>query len=87
MLRPPKTWLVESILATFFCCLPFGVVGIVYAASVSTKFNAGDIDGAIKASQQAGKWTRWSLWIALAGIFIYIVSLLALGTFTKMRFF
>lgn len=25
----PKTWLVESILVTLFCCLPFGIVGIV----------------------------------------------------------
>ena len=28
----PKTWLVESILVTLFCCLPFGIVGIVNAA-------------------------------------------------------
>jgi len=27
----PKSWFVESILVTLFCCLPFGVVGVVYA--------------------------------------------------------
>src|SRR5574344_900091 len=28
---PPKTWLVESILVTILCCLPFGIVGIINA--------------------------------------------------------
>ena len=32
----PKTWLIESILATLFCCLPFGIVGIVNAARVNS---------------------------------------------------
>ena len=29
---PPKTWLVESIVATILCCLPFGFAGIVNAS-------------------------------------------------------
>ncbi len=28
---PPKNHLVEAILVTLFCCLPFGIVGIVNA--------------------------------------------------------
>ena len=32
----PRTWLVESILITVLCCLPFGIVGIVYASKVSS---------------------------------------------------
>ena len=53
--RPPKTWLVESILATLFCCLPFGIAGIVNAAKVESRFFAGDTEGALRASQEAGK--------------------------------
>ena len=30
----PKTWMVESVLATIFCCLPFGIVGIINASKV-----------------------------------------------------
>ncbi|MFT6279772.1 MAG: hypothetical protein ACJAU0_002607 [Flavobacteriales bacterium] len=54
---PPKNWLVESILVTIFCCLPFGIAGIVYAAKVESKFDAGDIDGAQNAANEAKKWT------------------------------
>ena len=43
---PPKTWLVESILVTLFCCLPFGVVSIIKSAEVNGKVASGDIDGA-----------------------------------------
>ncbi|MDD4055787.1 MAG: CD225/dispanin family protein [Bacteroides sp.] len=28
---PVKTWLVEAILVTLFCCLPFGIIAIVYS--------------------------------------------------------
>ena len=41
---PPKNYLVESILVTIFCCMPFGVVGLVFAAQVNSKFEAGDVD-------------------------------------------
>jgi len=74
----PKTWLVESILVTIFCCLPFGIAGIVNAANVSSRFNAGDIEGANRASKQAGKWTKWAFWLGLAGIIIYIIAIIVI---------
>ena len=80
----PKTWLVESILVTLFCCLPFGIAGIVNAANVSSKFSAGDIEGAERASLQAGKWTKWAFWVGLTGIIIYIIAMVALGGFTAL---
>ncbi len=79
----PKTWLVESILVTLFCCLPFGIAGIVNAANVSSKFSSGDIEGAERASQQAGKWTKWAFWVGLIGSLIY-VAILALGGFAAL---
>jgi hypothetical protein len=80
----PKTWLVESILATLFCCLPFGIAGIVNAANVSSKYSVGDIEGAKRASQQAGKWTKLAFWLGLAGILIYIIAMVALGGFAAL---
>ena len=82
--QQPKTWLVESILVTLFCCLPFGIAGIVNAANVSSKFSAGDIEGAKIASQLAGKWTKWAFWTGLAVILIYIISMVALGGFAAL---
>lgn len=67
----PKNWLVESILVTIFCCLPFGIAGIVFASQVNTKFDAGDHAGALKASQDAGKWTKIGFFVGIACIVIY----------------
>ena len=69
----PQTWLVESILVTLFCCLPFGIAGIVNAANVSSRFSAGDIEGAIRASKQAGKWTKWGFFSSLIGVALYFI--------------
>ena len=59
---PPKNWLVESILVTIFCCLPFGIAGIVFASQVNSKAAAGDYTGAMEASRNAAKWTKIGFW-------------------------
>ena len=58
-------YLVQAILVTLFCCLPFGIVSIVYAAQVNTKLGAGDYAGALDASQKAKTWSLWSFGIGL----------------------
>ncbi len=79
MLTPPKNWLVESILVTLFCCLPLGIVGIVNASQVSSKFASGDHNGALEASRNAAKWTKLGFWIGLGILILYIIAILALG--------
>lgn len=61
----PKNWLVESILATLFCCLPLGIVGIINAAKVNSTYDAGDVAGALKASGEAKKWTKLAFILGL----------------------
>jgi len=75
----PKNWLVESILVTIFCCLPFGVVGIVFASQVNSKYDTGDYEGASKASKEAAKWTKIGFFIGLAVIVCYALFILVLG--------
>ena len=70
---PPKNWLVESILVTLFCCLPFGIVGIVNAANVNAQFDAGDYAAAEKASKEAGKWTKIGFWVGLGCIVLFFM--------------
>lgn len=77
--QPPKNWLAESILVTLFCCLPFGIAGIVNAAQVSSKFASGDYDGAARASQEAGKWTKIGFWVGIGVIALYILFFIVLG--------
>ncbi len=66
------TYLVHSILATLFCCLPFGIVGIVYAAQVDSKVSAGDINGALDSSRKAKNWTLAAFICGLVGIVAWL---------------
>ena len=54
----PKTWLVESILVTLFCCLPFGIVGIIQASKVNSLYMQGLHDEAEETSKSAGKLNK-----------------------------
>ena len=65
--------LVGAILVTLFCCLPFGIVSIVYAASVNGKVASGDIEGAQVASQKAMKWLKIAF---VSGIIVQVLNVL-----------
>lgn len=78
-LLPPKNWLVESILVTLFCCLPFGIAGIIFATQVNTKFQVGDHAGALQASKDAAKWTKIGFFVGLGVIVLYILAVFAFG--------
>lgn len=75
----PKNWLVESILVTLFCCLPFGIAGIVNAANVNSKYAAGDYLGAQAASAAAGKWTKIGFFCGIGVMIIYVIFFVVLG--------
>lgn len=68
-LRPPMppTYLFWSILATLCCCLPAGIVAIIYSANVSSKYYAADYEGAKRTSRQAEIWIIVSI---VAGIIV-----------------
>lgn len=80
MLVPPKTWLIESVLVTLFCCLPFGIVGIVNATKVETLWYSGQHEAALKASQDAAKWVKIAAITGFAIAFFYIL-ILVFGVF------
>lgn len=64
---PVNNYLVPAVLTTLCCCLPGGVVAIIYAAQVNSKLAAGDIAGAMDSSRKAKMWC----WIAAgAGIVV-----------------
>jgi hypothetical protein len=72
----PKNYLIESILVTMCCCQPLGIVGIVFASQVNSKFNTGDYEGAKQASKEAKKWITWGF---IAGLVISTIVLLLYG--------
>ena len=65
---PPHVpnYLVQAILVTLFCCVPFGIVSIVYAAQVNGKVALGDMEGARRTSRSAKNWAWISFGVGLA---------------------
>jgi hypothetical protein len=72
-------YLVQSILVTLFCCLPFGIVSIVYAAQVNSKLAAGDYAGALDSSQKAKTWSMWSFIIGLVFTVGYFILMMVMA--------
>ena len=64
--------LVEAILVTLCCCLPFGIVSIIYATQVNTKRDMGDIAGALEASNNAKKWAMIGAGVGVVWLIIVI---------------
>jgi len=76
-LRPQvANHLVWAILTTLFCCLPAGIVSIVYASKVDKLLALGDIEGARQASKNAATWAIVSA--AVIGVLVGIWMLLVL---------
>lgn len=75
----PKNWMVESILVTIFCCLPFGIVGIINAAKVNSEWAAGRFAEAERASKEAGKWTKIGFFVGIGLLVLYLVFYFVLG--------
>ena len=64
----PPTNLVWAIISTVLCCLPAGIVAIVYALKVTNKYREGDLEGAKRASE-VGAW--WCIAAIVLGIICY----------------
>ncbi|CAM5163732.1 unnamed protein product [Eretmochelys imbricata] len=67
--RPPKDYMVESVLVTIFCCLLTGVIALVYSHETRAALNRGDLIQAKLASKKARSLVLFSL---LFGVFVCI---------------
>lgn len=72
-------WLWQSIVATLICCLPAGVVGIVFAAQANSAMSAGNWAEAQKKAGQAKTWTLVSVGLGVVGIIFGIIFIVAAG--------
>ncbi|MBD5330394.1 MAG: CD225/dispanin family protein [Paramuribaculum sp.] len=52
----PPTYLAWSIVAMLVCCIVTGIVALIYSTKVSSRWTAGDYEGARKASSAAQMW-------------------------------
>jgi len=74
---PPSNYLVFAILTTIFCCQILGIVSIVFAALVNSRWNSGDFQGALDASRNAKLWA----WIAFGSGFVVVIIFAILAFF------
>ncbi|MCY4367666.1 MAG: CD225/dispanin family protein [Chloroflexi bacterium] len=70
-------YLVQAILVTIFCCLPAGVVAIVFAAQVNGKVAEGNLPEARRLSRNARIWCWVSFGVGLAIGIIYAAVIIA----------
>jgi hypothetical protein len=70
---PPSNYLVGAILSTIFCCQILGIVSIIYAAQVNSKWQAGDYEGARQASKNALTW----IWVSVGSAVILFVVMIS----------
>lgn len=72
----PDNHLVWAILSTIFCCLPFGVVSIVYATQVESLYLQGRYEEALDKSKKALKWAIASAATVAAIVMLYFLIFL-----------
>ncbi|MDD7887004.1 CD225/dispanin family protein [Flavivirga sp. 57AJ16] len=68
----PNSYLALAIISTILCCLPTGIISIIYATKVNSTYEDGKYDEANRASKNAKIWGLISVGIALFGWLIYI---------------
>lgn len=71
--KRPSNYLALAIVSTILCCLPAGIVSIVYATKVNGLYDDGKFQEAEKASKNAKTWGIVSVAIALVGFILYLL--------------
>lgn len=67
----PPTYLLWSVIMTLCCCTIPGIIAIIFSAKVSSRYYAGDIDGARKASSTAEIWIIVSFVLGVLSATLY----------------
>jgi hypothetical protein len=71
-------YLVPAIIS-LFCCLPLGIVAVIFAAQVNGKVQAGDTAGALDAAKKAKMFSFIAIGLGLAGTICYVLFWVIMG--------
>jgi hypothetical protein len=80
-----SNYLIPAILSTIFCCMPLGVVSIIFATQVNGKVASGDVAGAMEASKKAKMFMFIAVglgvltWVCAIVIWIFVLGAAAVG--------
>lgn len=79
---PFTSQLATAIIVTIFCCWPFGIPAIVFAARANAALKNGDAERALALNKSAKIWIWVSFGLGLAFALIYtLFNVLAVGAF------
>jgi interferon-induced transmembrane protein len=71
-------YLIPAIIS-LFCCLPLGIVGVIFAAQVNGKVAAGDTAGALESAKKAKMFSFIAIGLGLLGIVGYVLFVVIMG--------
>ena len=80
--QTPINWvpyLVLSIICTLCCCLPFGIVGIVFSVKINSAMNVGNYEEAAQNAKMAKIWTIVSFVVGLVVGILYFMFGIIVG--------
>lgn len=65
--------IIASVVSLCFCCIPHGVISLIFATQVNKKAESGDVQGAINAAKQAKMWAFISIAVTAVGFAIAFI--------------
>lgn len=69
-----RSYLTESIILTLCCCLPMGILGVVFSSQALASFKVMDYEKADRKANAARKVVIWGLVLAFLGFVALYVS-------------
>jgi hypothetical protein len=62
--------IIAAVVSFLMCCLPHGVISVIFASQVNKKAAAGDIAGATQAAKNAKLWAIISIAVSVVWLII-----------------
>jgi hypothetical protein len=65
--------IIATVVSIIFCCLPHGLISLIYAMQVNKKAAAGDMAGAAASAASAKTWGMISIIVAVVWFILAII--------------
>ena len=65
--------IIATIVSLIFCCLPHGIISLIFAMQVNKKAAAGDMAGAEASAKSAKTWGMISIIVAVLALILNII--------------
>ena len=77
--------IIAAVVSFLMCCLPHGVISVIFASQVNKKAAAGDIAGATQAAKNAKLWAIISIAVSVVWLIIGLAFGLIGGIMSSLQ--